>query len=148
MTERPAERSMVKVMKIELRVVFLVATVALFTLPNQANAAEPSPPRSGVVTVTRDPNPVPTELPQNWYEEMSRPKAGYVPNAETAIAIAKAVWVPIYGKSVLKQEPVRASLVGDEWIVSGTFQGTGFGGVATARISKSSGCIVEVIHGE
>lgn len=132
-------------MKIELRALFLIGALAHMTPLSRANAADLPPSGSGVVTVTRGSV---TEFPENLNEQMTRPKAGYVPNAETAIAIAKAVWVPIYGKSVLKNEPVRASLVGDEWIVSGTFQGKGSGGVATARISKSSGCIVEVIHGE
>ena len=31
-----------------------------------------------------------------------KPKEGYVPDAETAIAIAVAVWNPIYGKDKIE----------------------------------------------
>ena len=109
-----------------------------------AVAAQPNPRVESFATAT----PELVILPDNWHEKLSWPKDGYVPTAETAIAIAAAVWVPIYGPSVLKQQPITALLRGDEWHVSGTFQGRGFGGTATARISKKSGCILEVIHGE
>lgn len=33
------------------------------------------------------------------------PKDGLVPNAETAIKIAEAVWLPIYGDGVFKKKP-------------------------------------------
>ena len=45
----------------------------------------------------------------------------YVPDEVTAIKIAEAVWLPIYGKEILeKQKPFKAVLVQDSiWCVSG-----------------------------
>lgn len=130
-------------------VICIIASICLCTVASPAAAAQPSP-SADLATVDSPSEAVPekVDLPNNWYEELSRPKEGYVPNAETAIAIAKAVWLPIYGSAVLRQLPIKAVLNADEWLVSGTFQGKGFGGSAMARISKKSGCVLEVSHGE
>lgn len=40
-----------------------------------------------------------------------KPKEGYVPDKETAIAIAVAVWKPIYGEEIINsKKPYRACL--------------------------------------
>ena len=39
------------------------------------------------------------------------PKAGFVPNSETAIKIAEAVWFPIYGNDIYDKKPFVAKLV-------------------------------------
>jgi hypothetical protein len=73
-------------------------------------------------------------------------KDGYVPNKETAIKIAEAIWLPIYGENVLKEKPYRAELKeGKIWIVAGTLHEE-YGGVAYAEISKKNGCILKVYH--
>jgi len=80
-----------------------------------------------------------------------KPAQGYVPDAATAIRIAVAVWVPIYGENVIDLEkPYIATLKGDVWTVVGTFhcKGNCVGGVALAEISKQNGTILRVIHGE
>ncbi len=78
----------------------------------------------------------------------SAPDAGYVPDKRTAIAIAKAVWIPIYGAAhVQTQEPVVATLRGDIWHVRGSLPEDSVGGVAEARISKRDGRILAVDHG-
>jgi hypothetical protein len=81
-----------------------------------------------------------------------KPTQGYVPDAATAIRIAVAVWVPIYGEKVIELEkPYIATLKGDVWTVVGTFhckKGVCFGGVALAEISKQNGTILRVIHGQ
>jgi len=86
-----------------------------------------------------------------------KPKDGYVPNAETAMRIAEAVWIPIYGAKVVEAEkPFRAQLLKDKtWLVEGSWKestnGTGgivFGGVALAEIAKDDGRIIRVIHGK
>jgi len=70
-----------------------------------------------------------------------------VPNKETAISIAKAVWLPIYGKSIKRERPYTAYLNKDDiWIVKGTFNRIGFGGVAYAYIQRKDGKIIYVIH--
>jgi hypothetical protein len=53
--------------------------------------------------------------------EGARPHNGFVPDEETAVKIAEAVWIPIYGKSVLRQKPYKATLADDKiWLVEGT----------------------------
>lgn len=77
------------------------------------------------------------------------PKEGYVPNAETAIGIAVAVWGPLYGASnIARQKPYRATLREDGvWVVEGSLPKGWLGGVALAEISKSDGRILRVSHG-
>jgi hypothetical protein len=78
------------------------------------------------------------------------PAAGFVPNAETAIRIAEAVWVPIYGEKLIASEkPFKATLRDDVWIVTGADLPEGsLGGVAEAHISKRDGRILRVVHGQ
>jgi hypothetical protein len=80
-------------------------------------------------------------------EHNFRPEAGYVPDAETAIKIAEAVWLPIYGIGVLQKRPMHARLVDDVWVVEGTMAEVVPGGVPIARISKQTGEILRVSHG-
>jgi hypothetical protein len=76
-----------------------------------------------------------------------KPKKGYVPDEQTAIAIAVAVWIPIYGKEQIENEkPYQASLKDGVWTVTGSLPKGFKGGTAEARISKDSGCILRVIH--
>jgi hypothetical protein len=78
-----------------------------------------------------------------------RPKAGFVPDKETAIAIAQAVWTPIYGKkTILKERPFRTTLTNNIWIVQGSLPEGYNGGVAVAEISKEDGRILRVYHGK
>ncbi|MGH9424378.1 MAG: YbbC/YhhH family protein [Thermoanaerobaculia bacterium] len=82
--------------------------------------------------------------------DSSAPASGIVPNAETAIRIAEAVWIPIYGEKLIESEkPFKATLRGDVWIVTGADLPEGsLGGVAEAHISKRDGCILRVTHGQ
>ena len=76
-----------------------------------------------------------------------RPADGYVPDAQTAIAIAVNVWVPIYGKDhIERQKPYSAMLVDGYWVVSGSLPVTVVGGVAHAVIEKRTGQVTYVIH--
>ena len=76
------------------------------------------------------------------------PKDGYVPNAETAISIAVAVWSPIYGhENIERQKPFQAALNSDGiWVVTGSLPKGWRGGVALAEIAKSDGRIVRVCN--
>ena len=77
-----------------------------------------------------------------------RPHQGYVPDQETAIKIAVAVWEPIYGKAAIaKQSPYNATLNDGVWVVTGTLPERMLGGVALAEISKEHGTILRVSHG-
>jgi hypothetical protein len=78
-----------------------------------------------------------------------KPEEGYVPDAETAIKIAVAVWIPIYGEEQIEGEkPYSASLKDGIWYVAGSLPQGGLGGVAEAEIAKESGCILRISHGE
>ncbi len=79
-----------------------------------------------------------------------KPAAGYVPNEETAIKIAVAVWIPIYGKDQIeKEKPYKAVLRDGIWYVSGSLPaGYVKGGVAEAEIAKDDGRILRISHGK
>jgi NTF2 fold immunity protein len=86
------------------------------------------------------------------------PKRDYVPIAETAIAIAEAVLVPVYGKKLIESErPYKAALNGETWHVSGTLHCAGggsqtdmppvcVGGVAIVDISEQDAHIISMTH--
>jgi len=75
------------------------------------------------------------------------PAKGFVPDSATAIRIAEAVWIPIYGEKLIASEkPYRATLRGDTWIVTGSLPAGVTGGTAIAEIAKRDGRIRRVIH--
>lgn len=86
-----------------------------------------------------------------------KPPSGYVPDSETAIKIAEAVLVPVYGRKHIDSElPLNADLKDDVWTVAGTMHcpdGKGgvssvcLGGVATVQISKIDARILSMGHG-
>jgi hypothetical protein len=79
----------------------------------------------------------------------ARPKDGFVPNAETAIQIAVAVWTPIYGKEKIeRQKPHKAYLKEGVWHVSGSMPRQQLGGVAIAEIAKGDARVIRVSHGK
>jgi hypothetical protein len=82
-----------------------------------------------------------------------RPKAGFVPNAETAVKVGEAVLMPIYGEDqIVGERPFKATLHGDVWTVTGTLHCEGPpgttcpGGTAVVKISKTSGQILFMMH--
>lgn len=83
-----------------------------------------------------------------------KPKDGYVPNKETAIKIAIAIWGPIYGEKKIEEEkPYSAVLKDGIWFVSSslpknTVSEVTVGGVAEAEISKDNGRIIRITHGK
>ena len=76
------------------------------------------------------------------------PKNGFVPDKETAVAIAYAVAVPVYGKKEIDQEtPFRTELQGGVWTVLGTMQCKSCsGGTLVMQIDGASGKILFLIH--
>lgn len=88
---------------------------------------------------------------QTQFEPSYRPKDGFVPNAETAVKIAEAVLIPVYGeKKILSERPFKATLRDDVWTVEGTLhceEGKRCnGGAAVVMISKTSGEILDMAH--
>jgi hypothetical protein len=71
---------------------------------------------------------------------------GFVPNEETAIKVAEAIWLPIYGKKIYDCQPFVAKLRDDQvWIVQGTLK-TELGGVPYAEIQKSDCKVLKITH--
>ncbi|MDZ5645989.1 YbbC/YhhH family protein [Nitrospirillum sp. BR 11828] len=81
------------------------------------------------------------------------PEAGYVPNEQTAIAVAEAVLIPVYGKAKIELEkPLTAKLEDGRWVVDGHLRqgwlSVNLGGTAHVVIDKQTGQILEMIHGK
>jgi hypothetical protein len=82
------------------------------------------------------------------YESMNKIK-DYVPDEETAIKIAEAIWLPIYGEDVLKKKPYKATLINNEfWRVEGSLEEEELGGVPIIEIRKTDCKILKVTHGK
>src|SRR5437660_8623001 len=89
-----------------------------------------------------------------------QPKEGYVPDSATAVKIAEAVLVPVYGQKLIESErPFTSELKADVWTVSGTLHcpdgkggfKSGYscrGGAATVQISKTDAHVVSMTHGK
>ena len=83
-----------------------------------------------------------------------RPEEGFVPNSETAVKIAEAVLVPVYGEKQIESErPFTAKLKNDVWTVEGMLHCPNgaehcAGGVAVAEISKTDARIPYINHGK
>jgi hypothetical protein len=77
------------------------------------------------------------------------PPAGYVPDADTAIKIAVAVWEPIYGRDHIAQnKPFHATLKGGVWSVEGSLPKGWKGGVPEAEIAQKDARILRISHGK
>jgi len=84
------------------------------------------------------------------------PPNGFVPDSVTAVKVAEAVLIPVYGNEKIESErPFTASLKHGVWTVAGTLRCPdgkgGFttdcdGGVATVQISKADARIVSMTH--
>lgn len=77
------------------------------------------------------------------------PPKGFVPDADTAVAVARAVLIPIYGAATIRgEEPLRAERHGTSWYVNGTLQCGPHcvGGTAFVEISAKDGTILNVFH--
>jgi len=77
------------------------------------------------------------------------PPNGFVPDSITAVRIAVAVWIPIYGESHIRGEaPFDARLRDSVWTVEGSLPRDHVGGVAVAEIARRDGRILRVSHGK
>jgi hypothetical protein len=77
------------------------------------------------------------------------PSGGYVPDAKTAIGIAKAVLGAVYREAQIEsEEPFTATLKDGAWTVEGHLPLDRTGGVAVVEISKSDARIIRMIHGK
>ena len=84
------------------------------------------------------------------------PKSGYVPDSKTAVKIAEAVLIPVYGeRQIASEKPFTAELRDNVWTIGGTLRcpdGKGgtttkcLGGTAVVKISKLDGRILFMTH--
>jgi hypothetical protein len=79
----------------------------------------------------------------------------FVPDEKTAISVAEAIWLPIFGESIYNKKPFIAELKNNIWIVKGTFNlpkqnGDSIvfikGGVPYIKIQKTDCKILSVYH--
>lgn len=83
------------------------------------------------------------------FEKEFIPAEGLVPDEQTAISIAVAVWSPIYGKDkIAGQKPYQVFLVDDYWVVSGSLSIRMVGGTAKIVIARADGRIINISHGK
>ncbi len=88
-----------------------------------------------------------TRNDQKSEQNINIQKNGLVSNDEIAKKIAETIWVSIYGQSVVKEKPYKATLIGDSlWIVEGTSAKENCGGVARIEIRKRDCKILKVLH--
>lgn len=63
--------------------------------------------------------------------------------------IAKIVLYTVYGRSkIRKQRPFRIHKVGDFWVMEGSFNKPGRGGVFRIVINSTNGCVEYLVHGK
>jgi hypothetical protein len=75
------------------------------------------------------------------------PLVNLVPDEKTAIAIAVAVLLPLYGANQIEfQKPFKAKLNGATWLVEGQLPPHTLGSVAKVQMSKDDGRIISVRH--
>ena len=76
------------------------------------------------------------------------PKDGFVPNKETAVKVAEAIWLPIYGNEIYNYRPFSVTLKrGNIWVVEGTLK-SGKGGVPYIELQKNDCKVLVVTHGK
>ncbi len=70
-------------------------------------------------------------------------KNGMVTNEKTALTIAEAIWLSVYGGNIYRQKPFKAMSQDDVWVVDGVAHAK-VGGAPHIVISKKDGKIVAV----
>lgn len=87
-----------------------------------------------------------TSLNRSQMNDINNNEKGYVPDTITAIKIAEAIWLPIYGEKIYISKPFKAELIDNNiWKVTGTLH-TAKGGVPYIEIQKSDCKILKVYH--
>lgn len=77
------------------------------------------------------------------------PPNGFVPDSLTAVRVARAIFVAVYGEQqIASEEPLTARLIRGDWFVTGHLTPPALGGVAEIKISKRDGRILELYHGK
>src|ERR1051326_7505785 len=83
--------------------------------------------------------------PQDAEKTDPLPEAGCVPDPETAVRIAEAVWIPLYGEDTVKQQrPFETDLTASVWTVRGTSVLNQAAESLVIAISKIDGRILKI----
>ncbi len=82
------------------------------------------------------------------FNAIENQETNYVPDQKTAVSIAEAIWLPIYGEKVLEKQPFKATLSKDGkiWTVTGSIPPGTLGGFPIIEIRKSDCKIIRVSH--
>jgi hypothetical protein len=81
--------------------------------------------------------------------ELSLPENGCIPDTSTAVKIAEAIWLPVYGERIYEKRPFKAELLGDSiWIVAGTLPKNSLGGVPYIELRRSNAEVIGIAHGK
>ncbi len=77
------------------------------------------------------------------------PPNGFVPDTKTALRVAEAILIAVYGEEeIAKQRPFKIALVDNEvWLVWGTLDQRYLGGTGVIKISKRTGKVLFLSHG-
>ena len=93
--------------------------------------------------------PDPEDYSVEAFKEPYTPKEGIIPDEATAVSVAEAVLVPIYGKELVDSEkPFHAKLQKNIWKVTGHMREGRKGGTAELYLQRSDGKVLRIIHGE
>ena len=78
------------------------------------------------------------------------PPNGYVPDKKTALRVAEAILTAVYGEQkVASERPLKISLVEDgAWLIWGTLDRRYLGGTAVIKLSKQTGRVLFLSHGQ
>jgi hypothetical protein len=131
---------------VKRRLSFFVIFAAIMFLVAAARSARW--PQSAIQAAGNTPQIAPPS--GKWYStrwgQSFRPTNGYVPDQKTAMQVAEAVLVSIYGEGQVKaEEPFRVSLDDNIWTVKGALP-HGPGGNAEVKLSKRDGTVLYVSH--
>jgi len=78
------------------------------------------------------------------------PPNGFVPNKKTALNVGEAILTSVYGeKQITQEKPLKIALVeNDIRLVWGTLPEGYLGGTAVIKISKRTGKVLFLSHGQ
>lgn len=92
---------------------------------------------------------LPEKLFEKESDELEYPPNGYVPDKVTAIKIAEAIWLPIFGERIYKNKPFQARLIDSTiWVVEGTLPYGFKGGTPYIEIQRNNSKVLQVTHGK
>lgn len=82
-------------------------------------------------------------------QKRPEPALGFIPDKATAVQVAEAILVPIYGKQMVESErPFSAILKGNTWKVEGYLAPGVDGGVSEVWLDRRDGKILRVSQGK